>query len=201
MVCCLTAANAWVVLSATPYLYGPERLSELPVNDSALVLGTSRYARDGRRNEQFHARIEAAAALYQAGKVRHLVVSGDNASERHNEPRAMRQALIAAGVPAAVITADYAGFRTLDSIIRMGRVFGQRRFTIVSQEYHNYRAVFIARHHGLQAVAFNAGRGSPRPVRTELRETVARLMAVVDLFVLGTSPRFLGPHEPLQLDG
>src|SRR5579859_3256618 len=99
-------------------------MDELPVNDVGLVLGTSKMTKRGIENPHFEHRIEAAAALYKAGKVKHLLVSGDNHIKSYNEPDDMRAALMAAGVPAAAITCDYAGFRTLDSVVRAKEVFG-----------------------------------------------------------------------------
>jgi SanA protein len=101
-------------------------------------------------------RIQAAAQLFRAGKVEYLVVSGDNHVRGYDEPQDMKNGLIAAGVPAARIYCDYAGFHTLDSIVRVREVFGQTSVTVVSQEFHNRRAIFIARHRGVDAIGFNA---------------------------------------------
>src|SRR5581483_5266288 len=112
----------------------------VPQNDVALVLGTAEKTKAGSMNLHFAQRIKAAAALYEAGKVRHLIVSGDNHKVGYDEPGAMRRALIAAGVPANAITCDYAGFHTLDSVMRAKSVFGLTRCTIVSEEFHCPRA-------------------------------------------------------------
>ncbi len=123
----------------------------------ALVLGTRRTTPDGRwSNPHFAHRIEAAAALYRAGKVKRLLVSGDNHVRGYDEPSDMRDALVAAGVPAQAIALDYAGFRTLDSVVRAKEVFGQTSLVVVSEQFHNYRAVFICRHFGIDAVAYSA---------------------------------------------
>ncbi|MGC3960811.1 MAG: ElyC/SanA/YdcF family protein [Verrucomicrobiota bacterium] len=89
----------------------------VPANDVALVLGTGKFTARGNLNLHFTQRIEAAADLFKSGKVRHLIVSGDNSVKTYDEPSDMRDALIAAGVPTNAITCDYAGFRTLDSVV------------------------------------------------------------------------------------
>jgi SanA protein len=169
---------------------------QLPELKTALVLGTSRYRPDGRVNLYFHFRLEAAKELLDAGKVRYLLVSGDNALENYNEPLEMKRALLEMGVPGERIILDYAGFRTLDSVVRCRQVFGQERFIVVSQQFHNERALFIARYYGIDAVAYNAKDvyGAPG-AKVRFREYLARVKAVMDLFMLGTAPRFLGESE------
>src|SRR6266705_17552 len=111
-------------------------LEMIPENDAGLVLGTSKLTRRGKPNLHFNQRITAAAALYHAGKVHHLLVSGDNHIASYDEPTDMRDALVAAGVPADAITCDYAGFRTLDSVIRAKEIFNLQQCTIITEEFH-----------------------------------------------------------------
>lgn len=166
---------------------------KIPNNKVGLVLGTSKWLTDGRENLYFKYRIEAAAALYKAGKIKYILVSGDNRFENYNEPREMHNALVAKGVPSEVIVLDYAGFRTLDSIVRCKKVFGQQAVTIISQPFHNKRALYIASSYGMQAVAFNA-----RDVnlhmgfKTQLREKFARVKVFIDLYITHQQPKFLG---------
>lgn len=185
--------NIWVIASSSPYVISD--IGRLPHNDVGLLLGTSRYTRNGHSNPHFHIRVSAAVALYRAGKVNHLLVSGANPSRHYNEPREMYQALVRAGVPEQAITLDFAGFRTLDSVIRAHAVFGLSRYTIISQRYHDYRAVFLARHEGIDAVAYAPAHHAPARalIQVEAREYLARVRAVLDVFVLHTQPRFLGP--------
>ena len=185
--------NIWVIASSRPYVISD--LSRLPHNDVGLLLGTSRYTRNGHSNPHFHIRVAAAVTLYRAGKVNHLLVSGANPSRHYNEPRQMYRALIRAGIPDQAITLDFAGFRTLDSVMRAHSVFGLSRYTIISQRYHDYRAVFIAHHKGIDAVAYAPKDHAPARALTqvEIREYLARVRAVLDIFVLHTQPRFLGP--------
>lgn len=176
------------------------QLDQVPVRDVALVLGANPQLKSGAPNLHFTYRIGAAAALYHAGKVRHLLVSGDNHRRDYDEPSAMKAALVARGVPAEAITCDYAGFRTLDSVVRAHSVFGLRSFTIVSQRYHTARALEIARAHGLDAVAFcSSDLPAALSIKTELREILARADTWLDLYVWHRDPRFPGPPEPIQI--
>jgi SanA protein len=173
----------------------------VPSNAVALVLGTSRLTPRGSTNLHFNQRIDAAVALYRAGKVKHLLVSGDNHVKSYDEPSDMREALLRAGIPDSAITRDYAGFRTLDSVVRAKTVFGLSQFTIVSEDFHCPRALWIARRHGLDAVAFAAPdlRAMRWSLRVKLRETFARAWCGVDLYVRHRGPKFPGPKEPILL--
>ena len=176
-------------------------VGEVPQNDVALVLGTAKKTPRGSANLHFNQRIEAAAKLYHSGKVRHLLVSGDNHIKGYDEPSDMRDALVTAGVPTNAITCDYAGFRTLDSVVRAQTVFGLTNFTIVTEEFHCPRAVWIAQQHGLKAVAFAAPDLQSRrwTWRMKAREALARTWCAVDLYVLNRQPKFPGPREPILL--
>lgn len=188
--------NSWVERVSQPWLFAD--LDEVPHNRVGLVLGTGPTTVRGRPNPYFVGRIQAAALLYKAGKVDYLLVSGDNSSRYYDEPSATRNALITQGVPTERIYRDYAGFRTLDSVVRAKEVFKEQRFTIISQAFHNQRAVFIARERGLEAIGFNAP-DVPEwfNTSTQFRERFARVQMVLDLFLLGTQPRFLG--EPIRI--
>ena len=169
----------------------------LPHNTVGLVLGTSQRIRGGEPNLYFAYRIDAAVALYKAGKVDRLLVSGDNGTIYYNEPWVMRKALIAAGVDSAHITLDYAGFRTLDSVVRAKAVFGQQRFTVISQRFHNERAVYIANRLGIDAIGYNARDvHKSQGFRTRVREKLARVKVFVDI-LFDVGPRFLG--DPVNI--
>ncbi|WP_049838830.1 SanA/YdcF family protein [Klebsiella sp. RIT-PI-d] len=171
-------------------------LDDLPVRKVALVLG----AKPG--NRYFNRRIDAAAELYQAGKVTWLLVSGDNGNAHYDEPSAMRKALIARGVPSDAIYCDYAGFSTLDSVVRTQKVFGENRFTIVSQAFHNQRAIWLAQQYGIDAIGFNAEDLSGKHGRyTQIREKLARVSAVLDARILHRQPKYLGPLVTLRANG
>jgi SanA protein len=172
----------------------------IPTNAVALVLGTGKLTARGNPNLHFTQRIEAAVELFNSGKVRHLIVSGDNSVKHYDEPTDMREALVAAGVPTNAVTCDYAGFRTLDSVVRAKTVFGLTNFTIVTEEFHCPRAVWIAQRHGLNVVAFAAPDLSLRwSARVKIREALARTLCALDLYILNREPKFSGPPEELVL--
>lgn len=190
-------AERVVTTSAAGRLY--DVTTDVPIRDVAVVLGTSPKVAGGRPNVLYEARIDAAAQLYTAGRVRCLLVSGDNGDRRYNEPTRMRADLIKRGIPAKDVVCDYAGFRTLDSIVRAQKVFGQDRYVIVSQPFHNERAVYLARQRGIDAVAFNAVE-APLGTGLWIRERIARCAAILDVNVFNRQPRFLGKREPMPTD-
>ena len=195
-VAALVLATRRISAEAAPYV--TSRVADLPKVRVGLVLGCSPKTRDGRSNLFFQRRIVAATELFRAGRVEYLLLSGDNSRPDYDEPTAMRQALIEAGVPAARLVLDHAGFRTLDSVVRAKRVFGQAEVIVVSQHFHNERAVYLARASGLRAFGFDAQDvGGPEAVRMALREAISRLFAMLDARVLHTQPRFLGPRQAI----
>jgi SanA protein len=172
-------------------------VNAIPKNKAGLLLGTSKYKDKGRNilNPYYQNRIDAAVALYMAGKIDYIIVSGDNSASYYNEPLLMKNDLIAKGVPANRIYMDDAGFRTLDSVLRCSYIFGQDRFTIISQRFHNERALYIANHKNLHAVAFNAQDGDSFFFE-QLREKQARVKMMLDLLV-NKQARFYG--EPIKI--
>ena len=191
--------SAWITAESWGKLHDDP--ATLPQSDVALVLGTSDRLPGGGPNLFFQHRMEAAARLYEEGAVRHILVSGDNRTPYYNEPRRMQRALNALGVPDEAITLDYAGLRTLDSVVRARAIFGQESVVIVTQRFHNRRAVFLANRLGLDAIGFNAEPVRfPNGIRPRLRELLARCKAVLDVTILDTQPRHLGDAEPITLD-
>lgn len=175
------------------------RLEDVPVREFGLVLGTSKFVAPGRINLHYQYRIDAAVELYRAGKVRRLIVSGNGADPHYNEPRMMREDLVARGVPDAAIVSDEAGLRTFDSVVRAAEVFGARRFTVVSQRSHNERAVFIGRARGLDVDGWDARQvGVWTDPRTALREQLARVLAVFDVINPGKRPTISTPPKALS---
>ena len=169
-----------------------DEVDSIPAQKAALVLGAAKNI-GNRPNLYFTYRIQAAKELYDAGKVKVFVVSGDNSRKDYNEADDMRAALVHAGVPDSIIHCDYAGLRTLDSVVRMNEIFGQDSFIIVSQEFHNERAVFLAQNYGMTAYGYNAkdlslNRSS---YRTKIRELFARVKVFVDI-ATGKEPKYLG---------
>ncbi len=191
-------SNLWIVRSTRDRVFFD--LNKVPHHRIALVLGTSHRTSKGDPNPFFEKRIETAAALYNKGKIDHLILSGDNRSIYYNEPMAMLKALLKKGVPASAITLDYAGLRTLDSIVRCKKIFGQNKFIIITQPFHSYRALFISRYHDINAIAMVAEEPDfEYSVKVRVREYAARTKAVLDLYVLKTPPRFLGRKEQIDV--
>ena len=167
-------------------------IAAIPSNKVGLVLGTSKFNRNGYVNYYYKYRIDAALALYKAGKVTVFIVSGDNSVKDYDEPTQMKEDLMAGGVPESAIYLDYAGFRTLDSIVRASKIFGQKEFTIISQQFHNERAIFLAESYDLKVVAYNAKDVNVKyGFKTLVREKFARVKMLLDL-TFGIQPKFLG---------
>ncbi|MFD2572207.1 vancomycin high temperature exclusion protein [Spirosoma soli] len=179
--------NWWVVHNTRNQIYFD--INELPTNDVGLVLGTSKFVRTGKENLFFRYRMEATARLWKEGKVKYLILSGNNDSEYYNEPVDMQRALMKLGVPESVMTLDYAGYRTFDSVVRCKDVFNQEKITIISQNFHNARALYIGNHEGIEAIAF-AAQDVPDgySFRTLIREYLARPYALLDVYVLRPQP-------------
>ena len=174
-------ADAVIRVVSSGRVYSKATVDAVPSARAAVVLGCSRTVRGGRGNLYYQHRIRAAADLYAAGKVRAVIVSGDNHVKSYDEPTDMKGDLVACGVPADRIVCDYAGFRTLDSVVRARKVFGLE--------------VFLARGFGINASGYEAEDVSGRhSVKTRLREQLAKIAALIDV-VIRRQPKFLGPLE------
>ncbi|MCH8904522.1 MAG: YdcF family protein [Bacteroidetes bacterium] len=189
-------SNTVVELQSRQHTYNA--IENIPYNEVGLVLGTSKSLANGRVNLYFKYRMEAAARLFNAGKIDYILVSGDNSRRSYNEPIEMQKDLIRRGIPQEKIYLDYAGFRTFDSVLRCKKVFGQTAVTIISQSWHNKRAIFIARHHDIEVVAFNARSVSlAYDKSTRIRELLARVKVLLDIYILNKQPKFLG--DPVKI--
>ena len=187
----IVCSDYWITNSTKTQLYND--VTKIPHRKVGLVLGASKQTSRGTPNLYFKFRMQAAYQLYKAHKVQYLLVSGDNHIKGYDEPSDMREALISLGVPDSCIVLDYAGFRTLDSVVRCDEVFGEDSVTIISQEFHNQRAVFIANKNNIMAIAFNAQEVNKHySFKTRIREYFARVKCVLDIYILDTSPKFLG---------
>jgi SanA protein len=168
-------------------------VSEVPETRVGLVFGTADRVVGGRENLYFRYRIEAASRLWETGKIKTLIVSGDNRRRSYNEPEKMRQALIQRGIPAKRIVCDYAGFRTLDSVVRAKEIFGVDSVVFISQRFQNERAIYLARANGIEAWGFDAQDvASHGGLKTKIREVGARVKMWLDVHILQTGPKFLG---------
>ncbi len=191
MIALVGLCNFLINLDTKKYLFSD--LRSIPHNRVGVLLGTSKYSRYGGYNDHYSLRLNAAFQLYTSGKIDYILVSGDNSSRYYDEPSTIRRDLLKKGIPAERIYRDYAGFRTLDSIIRARHVFGLEQFTIISQASHNRRALYIARNNDINAIAFNAGEGDNTDISNKTREILARVLAILEVHMLKTGPKYLGP--------
>lgn len=174
-----------------------DEVSEIPATKVGLLFGTTDRV-NGRENLYFRYRIEAAVKVWKAGKLDTLIVSGDNRSRYYNEPEKMRQALIGRGIPADRIVCDYAGLRTLDSVVRAKEIFGADPILFISQRFQNERAIYLAKANGIEAFGFDARDVETQAgLKTRLREVGARVKMWLDVNFLGTRPKHLGEKEEL----
>ena len=161
-------------------------------NKVGLILGTAKRLNNGHINPYFEYRIDAAVELFNAKKIDFILISGDNSTTDYNEPNDFKKMLIKRGVPENKIFLDYAGFRTLDSVVRAKKIFGQTSITIISQQFHNERAIYLADKFKIDAIGFNAknveGSGG---IKTNLREYLARTKVFLDL-LFQVEPKYLG---------
>ncbi len=192
----LWSTGQWVKRAAEPWVYATFRA--VPIKMVAIVPGAS-IGPDGEPSVVLGDRLETARRLYVRGKVGHILVSGDNQSRYYNETRAMKRWLVERGIPSEHIYADYAGFRTLDTMERAARVFKVHDAIICTQAFHLYRSVFLARQAKIDAVGLISDRRTYRRDRNDqAREYLARTLAFADTYVLSREPRFLGPPIPVS---
>lgn len=188
--------DRWVSASAKTNMYS--NVANVPAKKVGLLLGTSKYLVDSTVNLYYRYRIDATVALYKAGKIQYVLISGDNSRKEYSEPEMMQAGLVAAGIPAEKIFLDFAGFRTLDSIVRCKLVFGEDDILIISQPFHNERALFIADKKDVKAVAFNARDVSANyGFKTQLREKLARIKLLLDI-TFNKQPKYLGEQVRIQ---
>lgn len=183
----MCVCNAWVFALTNGRTYN--KISKIPPREVALVLGTSPKMRSGVSNPYFTKRMDAAALLYHHGKIKNIIVSGEK-SKGYDEPAAMKNYLIyQEGVPEHIIVEDPQGFNTYKSILRCKNTYKKKNVIIVSQGFHNLRALFFARNNSMNALGFDA-QDVTKPesfYRNQSREILARVVAVV-YFILGISP-------------
>jgi SanA protein len=191
----LIYSNYSIISTAKNYNFSS--LNAVPRNKVGLLLGTSKTGRGGQKNQYFYNRIDAAAQLFNAQKIKYILVSGDNGSSDYNEPADMKNALIEVGIPETNIVLDYAGFSTYESVARAKYVFQCDSITIISQKFHNERAIYLAKNLGLSAVGFNAKDVTKAyGFKTKIREYFARVLAVKDA-MFKPKPTYLGKVIPI----
>lgn len=188
-------ANHRVVSTTQAFVF--DDIQQVPEVKTGLLLGTSKFLKNGYINLYFKYRIEATLKLFHAGKIKYLIISGDNSRKSYNEPLDMKNELISGGIPDSVIYLDYAGFRTFDSVIRAKEIFGQTKIISISQKFHNERTIFIARNNGMEAYGYNAQNVSKQfGLKTNIREFFARAKVFLDMLI-DREPKFLG--EKIQI--
>ena len=197
LIAVVAACNIWVLSSCSGRLY--DNAETVPHKRVAVMLGTNPKTKTGKMNYFYKHRIDAAVKLYQNGKIDRILISGDNSSKTYSEPDAMKADLMAAGIPDSAIYLDFAGFSTYDSMVRAKKVFGLSEFMVVSQDFHNKRAVYIARQNGIDAIGFNVQNTLFRKwrIKMELREILARVKAVGEV-VMNKKPHFLGEQIEIK---
>lgn len=167
-------------------------IQKIGYNKVGLVLGTSKTLKSGHINLYFKYRVEATVDLYKNGKIDYVLVSGDNGNKNYDEPTDFKDELIKRGIPEDKIFLDYAGFRTLDSVVRAKEIFGQSSITIISQKFHNERAIYLAEKNNITAIGYNAkDLQNKYGWKTRVREYFARTKAFLDILI-GVKPKFLG---------
>jgi SanA protein len=186
----IALTNYTIKKQSGPFLFNS--IQTIPEIKTALLLGTGKTLNNGMPNAYFYNRIQAASDLYKSGKIKYIIVSGDNSTKEYNEPEDMQRALMKYGIPEDKIFLDFAGFRTLDSVVRAKEVFGQSKLIIISQKFHNERAVFLARKNGIEAYGYNAEDVNKYTgLKTNLREYIAKAKVYWDL-LFGVQPKFGG---------
>lgn len=188
-------ANVAAIWASRGKLYA--NVEALPKAKVGLVFGTTDRV-GGRENLYFRYRIDAAEEVWKAGKVETIIVSGDNRSAFYNEPEKMRAALVERGVPRERIVCDYAGLRTLDSVVRAKEIFGADPVMFISQRFQNQRAIYLADAHGIGSFGYDARDVNTQgSMRTKVREVGARVKMWLDVNFLNTRPRHLGDKVEL----
>jgi len=186
-----------MIKTTKPYIY--TNIKDIPTKKVALLLGTTKYLKNKKINYFYKYRIEAALKLYKHAKIQKILVSGDNGTQRYDETTDMRNSLLAAGVLKDDIILDYAGFRTLDSIVRAKAIFGLDDYIIISQRFHLERAIYLAQAKGQKVIGFTAKelQHTAAAKKMKYREILARFKAWLDIWVLKTKPKFLGEKIPI----
>lgn len=184
-------SNNWVKNTAKNKIFN--QIDLVPETKVALLLGTGKYLQNGHENLYYIYRIKACVELWNSGKIKFIIISGDNRTLDYNEPEMMMKDLIGAGIPSTKIFLDFAGLRTLDSVIRAREIFGQSSFIVVSQQFHNERAIFIAEKNGINAIGYNAKNVNAQyGFKTAIREYFARVKVVLDIYLTHKKPKYLG---------
>lgn len=186
--------NALMVGLGQGHIY--ESVGDIAPHTVAIVPGAAVY-QSGKLSPAFLGRAEGAVALYKAGVVRAILVSGDNSTVEHNEVDPAKRYLLTQGIPEEDIYLDHAGFDTYSTMYRARAIFGVTSAVISTQGYHLPRSIFLAQAQGIEAAGYRVDAGNTRVWNNETRESLARIKAVLDV-ALGRSPKFLGEQVLVQ---
>lgn len=194
----LLGLNAAIVLSADKYILSPEEAAKLQDVDCVLVLGCG-VRDDGSPSAMLRDRLRRSVELYQNGAAPKLLMSGDHGQENYNEVDAMKSFAVASGIPSDDVFMDHAGFSTYESMYRAKEVFQAKKVIIVTQSYHLYRSIYIARSLGLEAYGVDADLVNYRgATQREIREVLARAK---DVFTCMFKPKSTYVGEPIPIWG
>lgn len=180
----------WILIGSYEAYENPQDVSEY---EWALLLGSIKYLKNGDENLYYKSRIETAAELYRLGKVKKIIASGDNSREDYNEPETMKCDLVALGVPESAIFADYAGFRTLDSVRRAKNIFNCEKLLVISQKWHCKRALFLCEKNGMKGSSGCVAKSDTRflyRLRNNFRELLAWVKAWIDVNLIAKKAKF-----------
>ena len=176
----IAACNLVVIHSTKDRIY--DNAKDIPYKEVGLLLGTSPRTKDGHANIYYTYRVEATVKLYKAKKIGRILISGDGREKNYDEPKYIRRDLIKRGIPANKIILDRKGLRTFDSVIRAKEVYGYSEFTVISQKFHNERAIFLAGHNDMDAIGFNAKDAPNQKGKSAKRMRIRELLAKVKVF-------------------
>ena len=176
----IASCNLIVIHSTKGRIY--DNAKDVPYKEVGLLLGTSPRTKDGHANIYYTYRVEAAVKLYKAKKIGRILISGDGREKNYDEPKYIRRDLIKRGIPANKIILDKQGLRTFESVKRAKEVYGYSEFTVISQKFHNERAVFLAGHNDMDAIGFNAKDAPNQKGESAKRMRIRELLAKVKVF-------------------
>ena len=177
----IVSCNMIVIYYSKDLLY--DNVKDIPYKEVGLLLGTSPSTTKGHTNIYYNYRIDAAFKLYKAKKIKLILISGDGKFKNYDEPKYMKRDLVKRGIPANKIILDKKGLRTYDSVIRAKDVYGYSEFTVISQKFHNERAVFLAGHNDIDAIGFNAKDAPNQKGKSAQRMRIREIFAKVKVFV------------------
>ena len=196
----LFGINGWVKYSVKDYILTEEQAAELTDMDCVLVLGC-KVGANGTPSHMLEDRLRRGVALYDLGAAPKLLMSGDHGTEQYDEVDAMKRYAVDAGIPSCDVFMDHAGFSTYESVYRAKAIFGVRQLVIVTQEYHLYRALMIARQMGLEAYGVASDyRSYAGQTTRDVREILARVKDF-GMTIFWPEPTYLGDFIPISGSG